>query len=228
MHLERFVIVVAGGSGLRMGTSVPKQFLLLNGQPLLMHTLESFFRAIEDIQILLVLPAAHIPYWKELRIQYGFNIPHRIAEGGESRGESVKNGLNMISAESGLVAVHDGVRPLLDDELIRRVYSQAEKKGSAIPCVPVSDSLRQLTQEGSKPVCRADMVAIQTPQCFRLEMLRKAYDQQNYTNFTDDAQHVEAIGERVYLSKGSFENLKITTAVDLLLAEAILKSHLQR
>lgn len=228
MHLERFVIVVAGGSGLRMGTSVPKQFLLLNGQPLLMHTLESFFRAIDEIQILLVLPAAHIPYWKELCSQYGFNIPHRIAEGGESRGESVKNGLNMISAESGLVAVHDGVRPLLDDELIRRVYSQAEKNGSAIPCVPVSDSLRRLTHEGSKPVCRADMVAIQTPQCFRLEMLRKAYDQQNFTNFTDDAQLVEALGERVYLSKGSFENLKITTAVDLLLAEAILKSHLQR
>ena len=228
MNLERFVVVVAGGSGQRMGTSVPKQFLLLNGRPLIMHTIESFFRAIEEIQILLVLPAAHIPYWKELCSQYEFNIPHRIVEGGESRGESVKNGLDMISAENGLVAVHDGVRPLVDVELIRRVFSQAEKKGSAIPCVPVSDSLRQFTEEGSKPVCRADMVAVQTPQCFRLEMLRKAYSQQNFMNFTDDAQLLEAIGERVYLSKGSFENLKVTTAVDLLIAEAIAKSHLQR
>ena len=228
MNLERFVVVVAGGSGQRMGTSVPKQFLLLNGRPLIMHTIESFFRAIEEIQILLVLPAAHIPYWKELRSQYEFTLPHLIVEGGESRGESVKNGLDMIKAENGLVAVHDGVRPLVDAELIRRVFSQAEKKGSAIPCVPVSDSLRQFTEEGSKPVCRADMVAVQTPQCFRLEMLRKAYNQQNFMNFTDDAQLLEAIGERVYLSKGSFENLKVTTAVDLLIAEAIAKSHLQR
>ena len=224
MILERFVIIVAGGSGQRMGASVPKQFLLLNGRPLLMHTLESFFRAIDTIQILLVLPAAQISYWKELCSQYEFTIPHLITEGGKTRGESVKNGLDMISAESGLVAVHDGVRPLVDAELIRRVFSQAEKKGSAIPCVPVSDSLRQLTQEGNKPVCRADMVAVQTPQCFRLDILQKAYNQQNFMNFTDDAQLVEALGERVYLSKGSFENLKVTTAVDLIIAEAISKS----
>lgn len=225
--MERFVIVVAGGSGQRMGTSVPKQFLLLNGRPLLMYTLESFFQAIEEIQILLVLPAAHISHWKQLCSEYEFTIPHRIAEGGERRGDSVKNGLDMISAENGLVAVHDGVRPLVDAELIRRVFSQAERKGNAIPCVPVSDSLRQFADEGSKPVCRADMVAVQTPQCFRLDMLRKAYNQQNFMNFTDDAQLVEAIGERVYLSKGSFENLKVTTAIDLLIAEAIAKSHLQ-
>ena len=224
--MERFVIVVAGGSGQRMETSVPKQFLLLNGRPMLMHTLHSFFQAMEEIQILLVLPAAHISYWKELCSQYAFTLPHQIIEGGESRGESVKNGLDMISAESGLVAVHDGVRPLVDAELILRVFSQAERKGNAIPCVPVSDSLRQLTAEGSKPLCRADMLAVQTPQCFRLEMLRKAYNQQNFMNFTDDAQLVEAQGERVYLSKGSFENLKVTTAVDLLIAEAIAKSHL--
>lgn len=207
-----------------MGTSVPKQFLLLNGRPLLMHTLECFSRAVDEIQILLVLPTAQISYWKELCSQYEFTTPHRITEGGESRGESVKNGLDMISAESGLVAVHDGVRPLVDAELIRRVFSQSEKKGSAIPCVPVSDSLRQLTQDGSKPVCRADMVAVQTPQCFHLDIIRKAYNQENFMNFTDDAQLVEAIGERVYLSKGSFENLKVTTAVDLIIAEAISTS----
>lgn len=171
--MELFVIVVAGGSGQRMGSSVPKQFLFLNGRPMLMHTLESFSRAIDKIQILLVLPAVHISYWKELCSQYGFTLPHLIAEGGESRGESVKNGLNMINAENALVAVHDGVRPLVDAELIRRVFSQAERNGSAIPCIPVSDSLRQITGEGSKPVSRTDMVAVQTPQCFRLEILQK-------------------------------------------------------
>lgn len=222
--MDRFVIVVAGGSGQRMEASLPKQFLLLSGRPLLMFTLEAFFHALKDIQIILVLPPKHITYWEKLCDDYAFTLPHLIAEGGQSRGESVKNGLGRIEAENGIVAVHDGVRPLVDAELIRRVFSQAEKKGSAIPCVPVSDSLRQLTQEGSKPVCRADLVAVQTPQCFRLDMLRKAYDQQNFMNFTDDAQLVEAIGERVYLSKGSFENLKITTTVDLCIAEALQKS----
>ena len=225
MHLERFVIVVAGGSGQRMGTSVPKQFLLLNGRPLLMQTLEAFFRAVDEIKILLVLPAAHIPYWKELCNQYGFTIPHRIAEGGESRGESVKNGLDKISAENGLVAVHDGVRPLVDAKLIRRIFSQAEEKGSAIPCVPVSDSLRQITDESSRPVSRTDMVAVQTPQCFRLDILRKAYNQQNFMNFTDDAQLVEAMGEHVYLTEGSSENLKVTSPADLIIAEALSKTH---
>lgn len=224
MHLERFVIVVAGGSGQRMGSSVPKQFLFLNGRPMLMHTLESFSSAMDKIRILLVLPAAHIPYWKELCSQYGFNIPHLIAEGGKSRGESVKNGLSMISAESGLVAVHDGVRPLADVELIRRVFNLSEEKGSAIPCIPVSDSLRQITDEGSKSVSRTDMVAVQTPQCFRLEILRKAYNQQDFISFTDDAQLVEAMGERVYLTEGSAENLKITTPADLLIAEALSKT----
>ena len=224
MHLERFVIIVAGGSGVRMGASVPKQFLLLNGRPLLMHTLESFFRAIEEIRILLVLPAAQIPYWEELCIQFEFTLPHLITEGGESRGESVKNGLGMINAESGLVAVHDGVRPLAGTKLIRRVFSQAEEKGSAIPCIPVSDSLRKVNGEGSIPISRTDMVAVQTPQCFRLDILRKAYNQQNFMSFTDDAQLVEAMGERVYLTEGNSENLKITTPADLLIAEALLKT----
>ena len=224
MYLERFVIIVAGGSGQRMGTSVPKQFLLLNGRPLLMHTIDSFSRTSEEIKILLVLPAAQIPYWKELCVQYEFTTPHLIVEGGQSRGESVKNGLNMISAGSGLVAVHDGVRPLAGIELIRRVFSQAEEKGSAIPCIPVSDSLRQVNGEGSKSVDRTDMVAVQTPQCFRLDILRKAYNQQNFTEFTDDAQLVEAMGEPVYLTEGSSENLKITTPADLLIAEALLKT----
>lgn len=224
MHLERFVVIVAGGLGQRMGTSEPKQFLLLNGRPLLMHTIESFSRAVGEIKIVVVLPSAQIPYWKKLCNQFGFTPGHLIAEGGKSRGESVKSGLSMINAESGLVAVHDGVRPLAGCELISRVFSQTEEKGSAIPCIPVSDSLRKVTGNESKPINRAGMVAVQTPQCFHLDLLRKAYTQKDYMNFTDDAQLVEAMGERVYLTKGCTKNLKITTPADLLIAEAISKT----
>ncbi len=222
--MDRFVIVVAGGSGQRMEASLPKQFLLLSGRPLLMFTLEAFFHALKDIQIILVLPPKHITYWKDLCDDYAFTIPHLIAEGGQSRGESVKNGLGRIEAENGIVAVHDGVRPLAGIELISSVFALAEEKGSAIPCVPVVDSLRQVVGENSKPLDRTGIMAVQTPQCFRLDLLRKAYDQPNFMKFTDDAQLVESLGVSVYLTEGSYDNLKITTAGDLCIAEALQKS----
>jgi 2-C-methyl-D-erythritol 4-phosphate cytidylyltransferase len=221
--LERFVIVVAGGSGLRMEASVPKQFLMLGGRPMLMLTLEAFFNAIDDVHVILVLPSKHIAYWEKLCHDYVFTIPHLIADGGQSRGESVKNGLGRIEVKNGIVAVHDGVRPLAGFELIRRVYALAEEKGSAIPCVPVIDSLRQKVGESSKPLDRAGIMAVQTPQCFHLDLLRKAYDQPDYEKFTDDAQLVESMGETVYLTEGSYDNLKITTVADLQIAEALFK-----
>jgi 2-C-methyl-D-erythritol 4-phosphate cytidylyltransferase len=206
-----------------MEASVPKQFLTLGGRPMLMLTLEAFFNAIDDVHVILVLPSKHIAYWEKLCHDYVFTIPHLIAEGGQSRGESVKNGLGRIEVKNGIVAVHDGVRPLAGFELIRRVYALAEEKGSAIPCVPVIDSLRQKVGESSKPLDRAGIMAVQTPQCFHLDLLRKAYDQPDYEKFTDDAQLVESMGETVYLTEGSYDNLKITTVADLQIAEALFK-----
>ena len=206
-----------------MEASVPKQFLMLGGRPMLMLTLEAFFNAIDDVHVILVLPSKHIAYWEKLCHDYVFTIPHLIADGGQSRGESVKNGLGRIEVKNGIVAVHDGVRPLAGFELIRRVYALAEAKGSAIPCVPVIDSLRQKVGESSKPLDRAGIMAVQTPQCFRLDLLRKAYDQPDFKSFTDDAQLVESMGENVYLTEGSYDNLKITTVADLQIAEALFK-----
>jgi 2-C-methyl-D-erythritol 4-phosphate cytidylyltransferase len=206
-----------------MEALVPKQFLLLDSRPLLMHTLEAFFHAFNDIHIILVLPPKHISYWEKLCNVHAFTIPHLIAEGGQSRGESVKNGLDLVEVKNGIVAVHDGVRPLAGIELIRNVYAMAIEKGSAIPCVPVVDSLRKLDAEGSKPLPRAGIFAVQTPQCFRLDLLRKAYNQPDFMNFTDDAQLVESIGERIFMTEGRYDNLKITTVADLQIAEALFK-----
>lgn len=190
---------------------------------MLMLTLEAFFNAIDDIHVILVLPLKHISYWEKLCNDHAFTIPHLIAEGGQSRGESVKNGLDRIAVKNGIVAVHDGVRPLAGVELIRNVYALAEAKGNAIPCVPVVDSLRKTDAEGSKPISRSGIYAVQTPQCFRLDLLRKAYNQPDFMNFTDDAQLVESIGEKIFMTEGSYNNLKITTVADLQIAEALYK-----
>lgn len=189
-----------------------------------MFTLEAFFHAIKDIHIILVLPSKQIAYWEKLCDDYAFTIPHLIVEGGQSRGESVKNGLGRIEAEHAVVAVHDGVRPLAGIELISSVFALAEEKGSAIPCVPVVDSLRQVVGENSKPLDRTGIMAVQTPQCFHLDLLRKAYNQPDFKNFTDDAQLVESIGVTVCLTEGSYDNLKITKPGDLSIVEALQKS----
>jgi len=191
-----------------------------------MHTLETFFRADNKISIILVLPENQFSYWIKLCKEFNFTVPHLLAAGGGSRGHSVKNGLSAIEATTGVVAVHDGVRPLVDKVLIKEAFIKAEISGSAIPCIPVIDSLRQKVSEHSKSIDRSDIFAVQTPQCFHLEILRKAYKKDDFMNFTDDAQLVESLGVNVELIEGSHENLKITFPVDLIIAEAIFRSRI--
>jgi 4-diphosphocytidyl-2-methyl-D-erithritol synthase len=221
-EMKRFAIVVAGGKGLRMGTSVPKQFLLLSGKPLLMHTLEAFYKTDPKISIILVLPEFQQEYWKQLCIKYDFHLDYRIANGGETRFESVRNGLAVVD-EDGLVAVHDGVRPFITTEFIESCYAAAEKFGAAVPVTELTESIRKLDGETSFSVRRETFRSVQTPQTFRVQILKKAYQLPYSDTFTDDASVVEASGLNVELIDGLAENIKITTTIDLLLAEQMKK-----
>ncbi len=221
---SKYAIIVAGGKGLRMGGEIPKQFRPVSGRPVLMHTLEAFYRYDPKIELILVLPESHQTYWKTLCLQYGFSIGHRIVTGGPTRFDSVKNGLDTLP-DAGLVAVHDGVRPLVAQDVIGNAFAEAERSGAAIPVIEVSDSLRELTPDGkSKAVSRVLFRSVQTPQVFKTVLLKEAYRQPFCDFFTDDASVVEAMGKTVSLIKGNQENIKITTPKDLLLAE-ILLSH---
>ena len=209
---------------MRMGNDLPKQFIPIYGKPLLMHTIQRFFDTVPEIGCLLVLPESHIPYWQELCKKYGFNLPCRIVKGGETRFHSVKNGLNAIAETEGVVAIHDGVRPFPSREMIDRAFSEAKTKGAIVPIIPVTESLRQINTEGSVIVDRSRYRLVQTPQTFRLEILRKAYEQPYSELFTDDASVVEAMGKEISLIEGNRENIKITHPEDLLWAEVYLKT----
>jgi len=223
--LKRYAIIVAGGKGVRMGTAVPKQFLLLSGKPLLMHTLEVFYNTDPKIVLILVLPEDQQKYWKELCTQYNFNIPHQIVNGGVTRFESVSNGLTLTQID-GLVAVHDGVRPFINTEFIQQCYQAAEEFGSAIPVTELTESIRRLDGETSFSMHRETFRSVQTPQTFRTDLLKKSYNTPYQESFTDDASVVEASGFKVNLIKGLMENIKITNTIDLLLAEQMIKSNL--
>jgi len=268
----RSAIIVAGGKGLRMGADLPKQFLPIGGRPVLMHTLEAFERAIPGIHLVLVLPADHQPFWRELCARHSFTLPHTIATGGQTRFHSVKNGLREVgpfpspspqgegrsltpspspvgegsscegsSWEGGLVAVHDGVRPFVSEDVIRRTFDAAREHGAAVPVVPVVETLRQLLPSpdpspsgegsGERPmgerspshtVDRSLFRLVQTPQTFQLPLLLRAYEQPYCDAFTDDASVVEALGHPITLVEGNRENIKITTPFDLTIAEALL------
>lgn len=222
MNKERYAIIVAGGQGLRMGGELPKQFLPLGGKPILMRTLELFEGEVS--RIILVLPEDHIPFWKELCQRYHFTLPHTVALGGETRFHSVRSGLSHLP-QAGLVAVHDGVRPLASNALIRRSFEEAERSGTALPACPVTDSLRLRQEEGkSEAVDRSRYVAVQTPQTFDLGQLQQAYEQAYSPLFTDDASVYEAalLGS-ITLIDGEEMNIKLTTPRDLLLAELLLR-----
>ena len=221
MTQNEIAIVVAGGKGLRMQSDIPKQFIELQGKPVLMRTLEVFHHYNSSIRLILVLPSVQINFWKELCAKYSFNISHQIVAGGETRYESVKNGLAAIQ-DSGLVAVHDGVRPFVTIQTIARCFFEAEKYGSAIPVMDLEESIRQITEIGSQSVDRKAYRLVQTPQVFKSDMLKKAYEQDYSPLFTDDASVVEALGEKIKLVDGNRENIKITTAFDLKIAETIL------
>jgi len=214
------VIIVAGGKGLRMGGDIPKQFLLLEDRPVLMHTIRAFYDYDPEIRIVLVLPNEQMVYWENLCANYDFSIPHQIVSGGETRFHSVKNGLAVIETNDALIGIHDGVRPLVDKELITRVYEQAELKGAAYPVIPVIDSMRK----GTEPIDRSQYFLVQTPQVFKANMLIEAYKQEYKPEFTDDVSVVETSGIcRPVMVEGSRENIKITTPVDLVIAQALIK-----
>lgn len=221
METEKYVLVVAGGKGLRMGKELPKQFLLIGGKPILMHTIACFFRYDARIRIILVIPKDHQAYWKSLCETYRFDIPHLIADGGESRFHSVRNGLEKVT-RSGLVAVHDGVRPFVSKEVIKECFDQANRTGTAIPVMPLVESLRTYETNGSHAVDRNRYCSVQTPQVFHSELLKKAYIQPFKETYTDDASVVEAYGIPVTLTSGNPENIKITTPFDLAVGELLL------
>ncbi len=218
----QYVLIVAGGKGLRMNNELPKQFITLNGKPILMYTLEAFYTYNPDIRIILVLPSAQKDYWSRLCKELHFLLPHVIVDGGESRFHSVKNGLAMVQ-EPGLVAVHDGVRPFVSQTVISHCFEMAQQKRAVIPVLDSIDTLRQLVDEGSVTVDRNVYKTVQTPQVFESELLQEAYCQEYKTSFTDDASVVEAMGVPVFLVPGNRENIKITTPFDLKIATALLE-----
>lgn len=220
--MKHTALIVAGGKGLRMGSELPKQFLPIGGKPVLMHTLEAFYRFDSAIDLILVLPEEQQGYWKQLCEKHRFTIRHLIVNGGETRFHSVRNGLALVSG-GGLVGVHDGVRPFVSQEVIRRCYDRAATEKAVIPVVDVVDTVRQVTESGSRTVNRDDYKLVQTPQVFDADLLRRAYAQDFKPFFTDDASVVEAMGVPVDLVEGNRENIKITTPFDLKIATALVE-----
>ena len=242
-----YVIIVAGGKGLRMGSDIPKQFLPIGGKPVLMRTLERFREYSEDLQIILVLPEAQQDYWKELCHQYDFQITYQLANGGQTRFHSVQNGLALVPDDAeGVVGVHDGVRPFPSIEVIRDCYETARTTKAVIPVIPVVETVRQLFSNGlqdnrtndqekslspevrcknrSVTVPRDEYRLVQTPQTFDIQLLKAANRQPYNDGFTDDASVVESYGHAITLVEGNRENIKITTPYDIVVAEAIIHS----
>ena len=224
--MKRYIIIVAGGKGLRMGSNVPKQFMLLNGKPLVMTTIENLCAMDVTLRIILVLPKEQLQLWDELCAEYSFTIPVKVVTGGTTRFHSVQNGLAAIEEpEEALVGVHDGVRPFLAMKVYDELFREAAINGAVIPVVAVHDSMRRFIggQGATESVPRDRYRLVQTPQVFKLSILRKAYEQRYLEQFTDDASVVEAMGDFVHIVEGNRENIKITTPFDFVLAKAIVE-----
>ena len=214
-----YVIIVAGGKGLRMGGDMPKQFLPIGGKPVLMRTLERFHEYDAALQIILVLPAAQQEYWRQLCKEHSFGVPYLLADGGATRFHSVSNGLALVPDDAvGVVGVHDGVRPFVSKDVIRRCYDTARQTQAVVPVTPVVETLRKV---GGSTVPRSDYRLVQTPQTFSISLLKRAFTQPYIDLFTDDASVVEHFGHPVALVEGNRENIKITTPFDLKIAEAL-------
>jgi 2-C-methyl-D-erythritol 4-phosphate cytidylyltransferase len=218
-----YAIIVAGGAGTRMRSAVPKQFLLLNGIPVLMHTINAFCDCKTKPQIIVVMHPESHEYWTALCAGHSFTIPHELISGGETRFHSVKNGLNLIDAEDAVIAVHDAVRPLVSKDIIDESYECAEQYGNAIVAIKSRDSVRQIKDNRSRSLNREEIYLIQTPQTFQAEQLKKAYLQPYEETFTDDASVVEQTGVNINLIGGSYQNIKITFPEDIAIAEFLLK-----
>lgn len=219
--MKFYALIVAGGSGKRMGAELPKQYLEIAGKPVLMHTLERFKTFSESIEIIAVLPENQLRFWNELQKKYSFNVPHTLVKGGKTRFFSVRNGLKFVD-DPGLVAIHDGVRPFVSIDTIKRCFDTAEKLGNAIPVIPAPETLRMVTEEGSRPVNRLLVRQVQTPQVFHSALIKKAYSQDYLPEFTDDATVLEKTGVKINLVDGNRENIKITTPEDLVISAALV------
>lgn len=221
--MKEYVIIVAGGKGLRMGSDIPKQFLPIGGKPVLMRTLERFREYSANLQIILVLPKAQQDYWQELCKEYEFAVKYQLANGGETRFHSVQNGLALIPDDTeGVVGVHDGVRPFPSIAVIRRCYETAQSQKAVVPVIPVVETVRHLENEKSVTVPRDEYCLVQTPQTFNIQLLKAANKQPYNNGFTDDASVVESYGHPITLVEGNRENIKITTPFDLKIAEILI------
>lgn len=221
MEHKKHILIVAAGDGKRMGNSLPKQFLLLRDKPVLFHTFNSFL-FLGDIEFTLVLNENYVDYWQNLCVKFGFNIPHKIIEGGPTRFHSVVSGLKNIPTES-LVLIHDAARPFPSQETINRVCSLAIIKGNAIPSISVNSSMREINGADNKSVSRDNFRLIQTPQAFHSSIIKAAYKQNYNSHFTDDATVLESTGEKINIVEGNNENIKISNSIDMIIAEGILK-----
>jgi 2-C-methyl-D-erythritol 4-phosphate cytidylyltransferase len=219
MKANRYAIVVAAGSGKRMGAPLPKQFLTIAGKPMLIHTLERLHSFDSNMHLVLVLHPDYFSFWKALTEEYRFIVPHTIVAGGQERFHSVKNAIDFIQDESAVVGIHDAARPLVSIDTLVRCFETAEQKGNAVPVIALNDSLRVVNDTGNSAVDRSLYRLVQTPQCFAMNILRAAFDKPYQPLFTDDASVVESIGHTIHLVEGNRENLKITTAEDLRWAE---------
>ncbi|MDP2887393.1 MAG: 2-C-methyl-D-erythritol 4-phosphate cytidylyltransferase [Bacteroidota bacterium] len=225
--MKKFVIIVAGGSGSRMGSEIPKQFLQLCEKPVLMHTIQVFFDFDPESELILVLPDAQKNLWKELCLKHSFSLPQQIVSGGETRFHSVQNGLKLIQ-EEGIVFIHDGVRPLVSRETLERCNHMAQKNGNAIPVLSINESLRKQKGLQSVSVDRTLYLSVQTPQTFRSEVILKSYLQPYQPDFTDDASVAEKAGFPIFMVEGNRENIKITNPTDLIVAEAFLQEKVKK
>jgi 2-C-methyl-D-erythritol 4-phosphate cytidylyltransferase len=221
--MKKTALIVAGGAGIRMGTGLPKQFIEIAGKPLLMHTIGVFKNYDPSVSVILVLSEAYQVSWKQLCEKFNFMIPHQIVNGGMTRFQSVKNGLDTLTGD-GIVFIHDGVRPLVSQNTLHRCYEGAIREGNAIPVIPVNESVRWCEDQNNHPVDRSKLVLIQTPQTFLISGIQQAYRQQYQSGFTDDASVLESMGETIHLVEGNRENIKITWPEDLLFAQTILSN----
>ena len=224
------IVIVAGGTGTRMGGRIPKQFLTLLGKPILGHTLEHFHAALPQAEIVVILPKEYKTLWTKLCKRYHITAKHKVAEGGVDRTESVSNGINALTNSDGIIMIHDGVRPCISTNKIIEIAVRATTHKAVIPVVDVIDSIREITPEGNRAVDRSLYKAIQTPQAFDFMLLKKGYEiiRKENKSFSDDAAVIESMGVKVELIEGETTNIKITTPTDLIVARQIIKARLQQ
>jgi 2-C-methyl-D-erythritol 4-phosphate cytidylyltransferase len=220
--MKKHAIIVAGGSGNRMQSDIPKQFIPISGMPMLTYSIQAFYDSDPNTEICVVIPASKRELWKSLCEEFSFKVFHKLVNGGDTRFHSVKNGLDTIQS-NGLVAVHDGARPLITRVFIEKLYKAAELNGSAIPSIPFAESVRLMNENTSEPINRDALKIIQTPQVFHIDLLKEAYRQDYNPTFTDDATVIESIGHNVNLVDGHTDNIKVTYPKDIKIATAILR-----